>query len=171
MQDKNLEAILNDPASTAEEKAAAQAALEGETDPVERLHAELLQTLAKPDLSAVPFFDVQRFCKDHRFGAAPQVAAATHQLYDRWLDAHLRSETGRPYLEQIASHLLKHDFNEWRDAAAEWKASGWRSSARLISVLQRIVDSPNRGNYHSEETVEGAAKFLTEIKRRAGEAL
>ena len=167
MQDKNLIAILNDPASTPEEKAAAQTALGGETDPVERLHAELLQTVAQPDLSSVSFFDVQRFCKDRSFGASPQIAAATRQLYDKWLETFFGSESGRPYLQQIAEHLREHDFGEWKYAADEWKRSNWRQSARLISVLERIT--ANRGNYHSEETVEGVAKFLVEMKRRAGE--
>src|SRR5258708_7478176 len=102
-----LEQIINDPASTAEERAAAQSALGEEADPVERLQAELLQTVCKVNLSAVSFFDVQQFCKDRSFGASPQIAAATRQLYDQWLDAFLASETGRPYLQEIASHLLK----------------------------------------------------------------
>jgi hypothetical protein len=169
MHDKDkLEAILNDPASTAEEKAAAQAALGQEADPVERLHAELLQAVAKLDLSGVSFFDVQRFCKDRSFGASPQIAAATRRLYDKWLDAFLTSESGRQYLQEIASHLRTHDFHEWEFAADEWKRSNWTHSARLISVLERIADSPNRGNYHSEETVEECRLLAVEIRRRAG---
>jgi hypothetical protein len=168
MRNKNLEAILNDPASTPEEKAAAQTALCGEADPAERLHAELLETVAKSDLSDVSFFDVQRFCKDRSFGAAPQIVAAARRLYDKWLETFLASENGQPYLQQIGEHLRNHDFGEWKYAADEWKASGWKSTARLISALQRIVASRNRGNYHSQETIETAAAFLVEIKRRVG---
>jgi hypothetical protein len=165
MHDKNMEAILNDPASTQEEKTAAQAALHGQADPVVHLQAELLQTLAKPELVSVSYFDIHRFCSDRSWRLLP-----VRELYDRWFDAFLASETGQAYLQEIASHLLKHDFSEWKFAADEWKASGWKSTARLINVLQRIVESPTRGNYHSAETVEGARQFLVEMKRRAGEA-
>jgi hypothetical protein len=161
-----LKQIINDPASTSEERAIAQQELHG--DPLTQLEAELLQTVAKPDLSSVSFFDAQRFCKDRSFGASPEIAAATRQLYDKWLEAFFASESGRPYLEQIASHLRDHDFGEWRHAADEWRASGWKSTARLISVLQRIVDSPNHGNYHSEETVEECRLLAVEMRRRAG---
>lgn len=167
MNPNDLKEILNNPAVSAEQRQQAIERIGEQGDPLTRLEAELLQTVAKPDLAAVSFFDVQQFCKDHRFGASPQIAAATRQLYDRWLDAYLCSETGRTYLEQIASHLRDHDFSQWKDAAENWRASGWRSFSQLISVLERIT--ANRGNYHSQETVDGAAAFLVEIKRRAGE--
>ena len=168
MQNKILITILNDPASTAEERAAAQTALDGEADPVARLQTELLQTAGKPDLSAVAFFDVQRFCKDRSFGASPQIAVATRQLYDKWLEAFFGSESGRPYLQHIGEHLREHDFGEWKYAAYEWKRSNWSDSGRLISVLERIADSPNHGNYHSEETVEECRLLAVEMRRRAG---
>lgn len=163
MNQDELKEVLNNPAVSAEQK---QQALQhiGEhiADPVARLEAELLQTLAKPDLASVSYFDVHRFCSDRTWRVP-----AVRSLYDRWLDAFLASDNGQAHVEEIASHLRKHDFNDWKNAADEWLASGWKSTARLISALERIT--ANRGNYHSAETVEGAAKFLVEIKRRAGE--
>jgi hypothetical protein len=170
MNPNDLKEILNNPAVSAEQKQQAIERIGDHGDPLIHLEAELLQALGKPDLAAVSFFDVQQFCKDRRFGASPLIAAATRQLYDKWLEAFFTSENGRPYLQEIASRLRDHDFGEWGHAADEWKASGWKSTASLISVLERIVDGPNRGHYHSQETVDGAAAFLVEIKRRAGEA-
>jgi hypothetical protein len=96
------------------------------------------------------------------------MAAATRQLYDKWLEAFFASESGRPYLQQIGEHLREHDFSEWKYAADEWKRSNWSDSGRLISVLERIADSPNRGNYHSEETVEECRLLAVEMRCRAG---
>lgn len=161
MERSQLEAILNDSASTPEEKAAAQAALGAKADPLTDLEAALLQAVRKSDLASVPYHDIRTLYEAHGF------SEPARELYERWLCA---SEVGLKGIERAAEYLRKHDFEAWDGAMREWKASGWKSMGRLISVLELIADSPNRGNYHSEEAVRGAAKFLVEMKRRTGEA-
>src|SRR6266851_3707417 len=157
MERIHLQAILNDGASTPAEKAAAQAALDGQADPA--LEAELLQATRKQELASVPYHDMSAFCDAHCF------SAPARELFERWL---CTSALGRKGIERAAEYLRKHDFEEWDGAAREWKDSAWKSTGRLIGALQRIADSPARGNYHSEETVQSANKFLVEMQRRAG---
>src|ERR1700724_1714740 len=106
-----LEAILSDPASTPEEKAAAQAALHGQADPVALLEGELLQSVRKPDLKSVEYHDTQCFCATHKF------SAPARELWDRWL---FESPVGRKGVEKAAGYLREHDFEEWDGAAREW---------------------------------------------------
>jgi hypothetical protein len=71
-----LEQIINDPASTSEERAMARQELGSNS--VAHLVAELLQSIAKPELTAVSYFDVQKFCAEHSW-SSPSV----WELYDR----------------------------------------------------------------------------------------
>ena len=157
-----LEQIINDPASTSEERAVARQ--EMGSNSVAHLEAELLQIVAKPDLSAVDYLTLHRFCGERGWQSLP-----IRELYDHWLGAYFKTENGQKNAARIAEYLRKHDFEEWDGAAREWRDSGFKSTSarRLIDVLERIADSPTRGNYHSEETVEGATKFLAEMGRRA----
>lgn len=67
MHDKNLEAILNDPASTAEEKAAAQTALLGHADPlfVQEQTRWMLTQLGKQHIEELTEADYERYCVQH----------------------------------------------------------------------------------------------------------
>jgi hypothetical protein len=60
-----LQQILNDPASTTEERSIAQAELDGldrDHDPVTRLEAKLLQSTGKAKLGAIDYHDIHKFC-------------------------------------------------------------------------------------------------------------
>jgi hypothetical protein len=161
MNPDELQDILSNPAVSAHHKERVlQQIGERSDDPGTDLEAELLQAVRKTDLASVPYHDVRAFCDAHGF------SVPARDLFERWL---CTSDVGRKGIEKAAEYLRKHDFEEWDGAAREWEQSGWKSTGRLIGVLQCIADSPARGNYHSEETVQGANKFLVEMKRRAVE--
>jgi hypothetical protein len=158
-----LKDILNNPAVSAEHKQRVlQQIGEHSADPVTQLEAELLQTVHKPDLASVDYHGIHAFCSARRW-------QETRGLYERWLAAHFTTESSRKDLARAAESLRSHDFEAWGGALEEWRDGGWKSTGRLITVLERIVNSPNRGNYHASETVEGARKFLAEMQCRAGE--
>jgi hypothetical protein len=155
-----LQRIIDDPNRSAEDKNIAREALNRINDPVAILEGELLQSIRKPSLGEVEHYDLYLFCASHKFSKAAKA------LWDRWLFV---SPIGRKGVEKTAEYLREHDFEQWNGAALQWKESNWKDSERLIQVLQRIVDSPKLGNYHAEEMVEGARRYLTEVRRRAGE--
>src|SRR6267142_3689166 len=67
MHDKNLEAILHDPASTAAEKAAAQTALHGHADPL-FAHEQtrwMLTQLGNQRIDELTEADYERYCVQH----------------------------------------------------------------------------------------------------------
>ena len=156
-----LRRIIDDPNRNAEDKNIACETLKRITDPVALLEAELLQSVRKPSLGGVEHYDLYLFCASHKFSEPAKA------LWDRWLFV---SPIGRKGVEKAAEYLREHDFEQWNGAALQWKEGNWKDSDRLIRVLQRIVDSPKLGNYHAEEVVEGARGYLTEVRRRAGEA-
>jgi hypothetical protein len=156
-----LQRIIDDPNRCAEDKNIASEALNRINDPVALLEAELIQSARKSDLASVEYHDIYSFCATHGF------SVPAHELFDKWLFV---SPVGREGIKKAADSLRQHDFEAWEGAAREWKDSGWKSSERLIAVLQRIADTPRFGNYHCEEVVEGANKFLAEVQRRSGES-
>jgi hypothetical protein len=163
LDEDELKEILSNPAISAEHKELLLQQLgELSRDPLTRLEADLLQAAAAPDLAAVAYLDVHAYCTQRGW-------KHTHPLFDRWRDAHWKTEAGQKNLERIADYLRRNYFAEWEQAMGDWKHFEFKSAERLISVLERIVDSPNRGNYHDPETVEGATLFLTELRRRAGQ--
>lgn len=102
----------------------------------------------------------------HRYGAAHGWSPQAMEVFDVWRIAYFKTPAGREELARIAGYLRKHDFDQWRSAADEWKDSGYKDGRRLIAALETIVASPQRGNYHHLDTVEGAATFLAEVRRR-----
>jgi hypothetical protein len=152
-----LEQVLNDPASTPEEKELARQKLG--SDPI-HLEVELTAALGKP-LMAIEYLDLHRFCSERGWNKA-------RALFDRWLAVHFRTDAGQRDLQRAASYLADADLTEWDAAMRDWKESNWTRPARLIAVLELITDSPNRGNYHDAETVENATQFLAAMQRRAG---
>jgi hypothetical protein len=156
MQHRNrLEQVLNDPASTAEERELARQKL---GDPIQ-LEVELTTTLGKP-LMAITYSDVHKFCGEHGW-------SKSRPLFDRWLSIHFRSDERRE-LERIGNYLRQSDLEEWDAAMIDWKESNWARPQRLIEILQLIADSPNRGRYHGQEVVENATQFLAALERRGG---
>jgi hypothetical protein len=154
---QGLEQILSDPHSTPEERAMAQSEL-GPAKAEEDV-AELLRYAKTSALEDIPWEDVSRFCSERGW-------RKTRDLYERWLHAFFNTE-GRKDLERIAHYMRKCDLEQWDFAAREWEDSDWRNTAPLVAVLERIADSPNRGNYHARETVKCAEEFLIEMKRRS----
>jgi hypothetical protein len=160
MNENELKDILNNPAVSAEHKERVlQQIGERSGDPGTVMEAELLQSAAKPDLASVSYFDVHAFCTGRGW-------VKTHGLYDRWLEAYFGTENGRKDAQRITDYMRENDMDEWGHALQEWQGSGWRSTARLIDVLERIAG--NWGGCHSEEVVGHATKFLAEMKRRTG---
>jgi hypothetical protein len=123
-----------------------------------------LQTFAKPDLAGISYFDVYAFCGGRGW-------PKTRGLFDRWRAAHFTTPSGQKDLERIADYLRKSDLEQFDGALEDWKDFGFKSTERLIAALEQIADSPTRGNYHNDETVEAATIFLTELRRRAGQVV
>jgi hypothetical protein len=158
MNPSDLKEILDNPAVSAEHKERVILQIGEQGDPV----TELLQTVNKADLASVSYREVHEFCSARGW-------PKTRPLYLRWFDAYCTTATGQGDVERMAEYLRAHDFEEWRGAAEEWRDSGHKSFSRLIRVLDLIADSPNRGNYHSAETVEECQLLAVEMRRRAGE--
>jgi hypothetical protein len=157
-QNKNRwEQVLNDPASTPQEKELARQKIG--SDPVQ-LEAELTAALGKP-LMAVDYLDVHTYCTARGWNHA-------RALFDKWLTSHFRTAVGRRDLARAVEYLRQSDFEEWDSAMIQWRESEWKPPQRLIAILELIADSVNRGNYHDAETVENASQFLAALQRRAG---
>jgi hypothetical protein len=156
-QSNRLEQIISDPASTPEERELARQRLG--SDPIQ-LEVELTAALGKP-LMAVEYLDIHTFCKERGW-------SKSRAVFDRWLAGHFKTEAGRLDLERIVNYLRQSDLEEWKSGMEAWKESNWTQPQRLIAILQLIADSPNRGNYHADETVETATQFLAALQRRAG---
>jgi hypothetical protein len=158
MQHRNrLEQVLNDPASTAEERELARQRLG--SDPTQ-LEVELTAALGKP-LLAVEYMDIHKFCRERGW-------TNSRALFDRWLTSHFQTKAGRRDLQRAAEYLRESDLIEWDASMVEWRDSDWKSPQRLIAALETIAASPARGNYHDALTVEHAAGFLSALRRRVG---
>ena len=158
MPDKKiLEQIIADPASTAKEQAKAreQIAALGVTDEVE----ELLRYAGKASLEQVEDLQVFRYCNERR----SREGRWPHALYDKWLAAYFTTAEGSEQLAEIASRIRACDFEQWKNAADEWRDSGWKDTRRLIEVLDRIVADPV--GVHGAETRAGAGRCVEFLKR------
>lgn len=157
-QNRNrLEQVLNDSASTPEERELARQKLG--SDPI-HLEVELTAALGKP-LMAIEYHDVHAFCTENGWDKS-------RALFDKWLASHFRTAAGRRDLSRAVEYLREADLNEWDAAMIEWRDSDWKRPQRLIAILELISDSPSRGGYHGVETVENATQFLAAMSRRAG---
>jgi len=157
-----LSQVLQDPTRSQRDKDIARAALDrARANVTDAAMSELLLQLDKP-LTQTSYYEIHAFCGARGW-------PKTRPLYDLWLNAYFTTENGRQDALRIAEYLRKHDLDEWGYAADEWRDSGFKSTTRLIGVLERITDSPDRGNYHLRETVEMCRELLADMRRRAGE--
>jgi hypothetical protein len=153
-----LTEVLRDPTRSEKERDVARAALaRTHADATDAARNELLQLSSKP-LPEIAYHDIHTFCSERGW-------RNTRDVYEQWLQARFNTDSGRPDLLRAAEYLRAHDLNEWDGGLRDWRDSGFKSAARLISALEVIASSPERGNYHDRATVEACKQFLAEIQR------
>src|SRR5258707_1381615 len=106
---------------------------------------------------AVPargYQEIHNFCSERDW-------RKTRGVFDHWLDAYFKTESGRADAERIAEYLRQHDMDEMSYALEQWRDSGWKAGGRM---LERIA--ANRGGCHTAAVVEHARQYLSELKRR-----
>jgi hypothetical protein len=152
-----LSQVLQDPTRSARDKEIALAALDvTHARATDAAVSELLLSVGKP-LVQVGYHEIHTYCSERGW-------RKTRGVFDQWLEAYFKTESGHADADRIAGYLRQHDLDEWAYALEQWKDSGWKASDRLIDVLERIA--ANRGGVHAEDAVEQARQFLTELKRR-----
>jgi hypothetical protein len=153
-----LQAVLNDPSRSEGERRVARQALD-KLGAGGVLEQEVLSETRKARLADVDYGEIQRFCSSRDF-RKPGV----QRLFDRWLETYLTdTKEGTEQANRMAGHLRAHDFGELKGALQDWKDSDWKSCKRLTAAYERIVAGTS---HHSQETVDQANEFLTELRRR-----
>lgn len=161
MNAEELKNVLNNPAASPEQRAAALDHIGEAANKATDLEGELLRSSRKPNLASIEDYSIGEFCRSCNW--TPEARS----LFDKWL---FKSPTGIEGVTRMGEALRRSDWEEYGAALADWKDSGYKRGERLIRALEAIVQSPDKGNYHDEKAVEKAREFLAELKHRAGAA-
>lgn len=158
MNADELKNVLNNPAASPEQRAAALEHIGKAANDATDLESELLRSARKPNLASIEHYDIGAFCRDRNW--TPEARS----LFEKWL---FKSPTGIEGVTRMGEALRRSDWEEYGAALKQWQESGCKDGERLIRILELMADSDNRGCYHASETVQMANEFLSEVRRRS----
>lgn len=99
--------VINDPASTPEQREAAWIKLKTPEDipaEVRALERELLEEFHQASIADVEYGDIHKFCTDKKWTNP----AAKSLFFDRWLPAYRNTEQGSRKLAELETYRLMH---------------------------------------------------------------
>jgi hypothetical protein len=100
--------VINDPASTPEQREAAWVKLKTPEDipaEVRQLEIELLEEVSRGSIADVDYAEVHRFCTDKEW-TNPAVKSL---FFERWLPAYWKSEQGSRKLAELEKYKMMND--------------------------------------------------------------